>query len=135
MHRPSNIKYLALSVLLILASISFIRTTIEIFQSSKKLDTAKQEISSLETKKDQLEKSIAYKKTDSYVEKVARDDLNLVKPGERVFVVKDENYDKDKPKPELDSEPTLGASTERLSKDLTWHQRKLNLKKWLNLFF
>jgi cell division protein DivIC len=135
MRRPSNFKYFALSVLLILASVSFSKTTLEIVQSSKKLDTSKQEISAMQTQKEELEKSIEYKKTDAYVEKVARDDLNLVKPGERVFVVKDQQEQSKTDDPRFLEENTLSATSERVTTEVNKDQRLSNLKKWWKLFF
>lgn len=36
-----------------------------------------------------LNADIEYKKTDAYIEEKARNDLNMIKPGERVYVVVD----------------------------------------------
>jgi cell division protein FtsB len=80
-------KYIALSVLLVIAAINFTRTTLEIIKSSKRLDNIKDEISLLEQEKADLEKSIEYKKSDDFIEKTARNELNMAKSGESVYVI------------------------------------------------
>lgn len=47
----------------------------------------RQEISRLEAQNKELQKQIEYLKSDAYVEKVAREQLNLIKPGETAVVV------------------------------------------------
>jgi cell division protein FtsB len=91
MRIPAHIKYVVISILFILAAINFTRTTLEILKSSKRLDDLKVEVTQLEEHKNSLEDDIQYKNSDEYVEERARNDLNLVKPGEKVYVV--ENLD------------------------------------------
>ncbi len=55
-------------------------------QSSKRLEDMKSEISTLEEKKVTLESMIAYKRTNEFVEERARNALNLIKPGEKVYI-------------------------------------------------
>lgn len=82
-----KLKYIGLSILLIVAAINFTRITLEIIRSSERLDNVKSEISSLGQEKEQLEKSIEYKNSDDFIEKTARNELNMAKPGESVYVV------------------------------------------------
>lgn len=87
MSFSARLKYIVLSVLFIVATINFTRTTIQIFESSKRLDNSRNEVLNLETRKIYLQNDLKYKKSDEYVEEKARNDLNLIKPGERIFVV------------------------------------------------
>lgn len=45
------------------------------------------EVTELRTKKEGIEDSIEYKRTDAFVEDFARNELNLIKPGEDVVVI------------------------------------------------
>ena len=82
-----RLKYVALSILLIVAAINFTRMTLEIVKSSKRLDDVKDDISLLGQQKADLEKSIEYKKSGDFIEKIARNELNLAKSGESVYVI------------------------------------------------
>ena len=53
----------------------------------KRLENLQQEVEGLRVERESLEESIAYKQTPDYVEKMARNELNLVLPGEKVYVV------------------------------------------------
>ena len=61
--------------------------TLEIVKSSKRLDDVKDDISLLGQQKADLEKSIEYKKSGDFIEKIARNELNLAKSGESVYVI------------------------------------------------
>jgi cell division protein FtsB len=87
MNLPARYKYLALSALFVLAAINLTKTTLEILKSSKRLDDLQEEVAGLEAEKQTLKDTIRYKETDEYIEEKARNDLNLVKPGEHVYVV------------------------------------------------
>lgn len=87
MSIPANVKYILLSLIFALATINFTRTTLEILKSSQRLEDVNSEVAVLGAKKEQLEKDIQYAKTDEFVEEKARNNLNLVKPGEQMFVV------------------------------------------------
>lgn len=82
----------------------------------------------MEQEKAELEKSIEHKKTDDYVEERARGDLNLVKPGEKVFVVVGGKSTKD-----------TGITTQKSTKSPIEAKKQTiddnNLYKWYRLFF
>lgn len=130
--RATSLKYLALSGLLILTSISLTRTTLEIIKSSKKLDTAAEEIAGLEQSKDELSKSIEYKSSNDYVEKVAREELNMVKPGEKVYVVK---TTEDQPEREVVAGAASTLAKVKVGQKLSFADRAKNLKVWFRLYF
>lgn len=87
MSVPAQLKYIILSILFVIASINFIRTTVSVVQSSKRLDELETDISALEKAKTGLAADIEYRKTDEFVEEKARNELNLIKPGEQVYVL------------------------------------------------
>lgn len=128
MQGSSHFKYIILSLLFIGASINFTRTTLEILKSSQRLDELENEVNTLESTKKDLENSIEYKKTDEFVEEKARNDLNLVKPNEKIFIVKNldlksENYGI---KDLGDNKNILGAIDKNTNS---------NLYQWYRLFF
>lgn len=118
MEFPAQIKYIAISLLFILASINFTRTTLSIIKSSRRLDNLQTEVEELENKKISVEQELEYKKSDEYIEQVARNDLNLIKPGERVFVSPD----------------VLSTVTEKTNQAAS-NIEQSNAKLWANLFF
>lgn len=125
---PAQTKYILLTILFIIASINFSRTAMEILENSKRIDSISQEVSESEKEKATLEESVSYKKTDMYVEEKARNDLNLIKPGEMVYVL-----DKGLNRGEL-SEEVLGTNQVG---DVIGHideQNRSNPEKWLRLF-
>lgn len=73
-----------------------------------------------------LNADIEYKKTDAYIEEKARNDLNMIKPGEQVYVVVDSGKD-------TSSNKVLGTqdkknTDEKSAKDANWYA-------WYRLFF
>ena len=88
MFNKNNLKKGLISVLLLVLSLSFLRSTYEILQSTKRLTKVKEEVEDLKRQKEFLEKTIAYKESDAYIEQIARNELNLVRPEEEVYVVK-----------------------------------------------
>lgn len=61
-------------------------TTRKVLKSSKRLNKAKEEVLSLEKQREDLLKDIKYKETEAYIEEVARNELNLIKPGEEIYI-------------------------------------------------
>ena len=135
MYGAASIKYIALSVLLVIASVNFTKTTLEIIKSSQRLDNLRDEVSSMEQEKSDLEESIEFKKSDEYVEEKARNDLNLAKPNEKLFVVSDKG-DPDKTGEANDKEdsPVLSAFDRREEESDT-DKKENNLYLWYRLFF
>lgn len=119
MSIPAHIKYLVLSVLCIVAAINITRTTLNILKSSQRLNYENQEVASLEEDRKELQDALAYKNTSDFVEKEARNELNMVKPGEDVFIA-----------PEV-----LSKGAERLKQNFINNAEKTNLQMWLDLLF
>lgn len=134
-----NLKYLVISGIFVFISISLIRSTLDVLGSSKRLTDSNTELARMESKKTQLERDIEYKKTDEYIEERARNDLNLIKPGEKAYVLVYSDPDNKK---ELEGLNVLGDSTKNTPKtsdrkdddkdpgtqDSSWY-------KWYKLFF
>ena len=89
MSIPARTKYIALSLLLILATLNFAKTTLSILQSSTRLNSLNQGVITLEQDKADLEEELSYRRTLEFVEKEAREKLSMILPGEDVFVYPD----------------------------------------------
>jgi len=84
-------KYIIGAVILLIISVVFIKSSFDVLKSKERLDEINSELSSLNEEKEKIEKEIEYKQTDEYVEEKARNELNLIKPGEKVYVVVEES--------------------------------------------
>jgi cell division protein FtsB len=127
MPKSKQIRYITISVLLLFLSFGLIRSALDVYRGSKRVGELENEVSGLENKKKELETSIEYKKTNEYVEEKARNDLNLIKPGETVFVVSgpgNEGY--------LDRKV---QSIEEKQADLRSKLEGKNWYRWFKLFF
>jgi len=120
--KMSKIKYLIGTVVFILLSVTFIKSSFDVLKSKDRLDELNKEVEILEKEKLEIEREISYKKTNEYVEEKARNDLNLIKPGEKVYVV----MGGDGP-----SENVLSESDVRLESG----DEKSNWYSWYRLFF
>ena len=118
MSFPAYVKYIALTVLFIVAAVNFARTTMDILQSSQRLDNLRDDVVSLEEKRAYLEETLKYKKTEEYIEERARNALNLIKPGERVFVT-----------------PEVLAGSAEGTEVIPQNMEKSNVQLWLELLF
>jgi len=77
-------------LVLLVISANFIRSTIEVLNSKKRLQEAQEKENSLIIERDALKKQIEYKKTGEYIEESARNELNMIREGEKVFVLEEE---------------------------------------------
>ncbi len=66
-------------------------TTRKIIQSSKRLQEGEDKIAQLEKEKSSLEAQIEYKKSPEYIEEIARNKLNMAKPGEEIYMYPQES--------------------------------------------
>lgn len=110
----SNIFSILLIVLLI---ISFVKVAKEImlrYEIKKEINTLEAQLEDLESKTSKMDKLISYLKTDEYIEKQARLELNLSKPGEKQINLVNIN----------------DSGDQVLSDD-----QRSNAEKWFNYFF
>ena len=122
MSIPARTKYIVISILSILATINFTKTTLNVIKSSKRLEGLQGEVIALEDQEGKLKQDIDKSKTFGFIEKEARERLNMILPGEQVYVVPDDDQDvlssKDLYRPKVSDRST-----------------KSNVQLWLDLFF
>jgi cell division protein FtsB len=84
-----SVKYIVISLLLILASVNFIKTTLIAIENSKRFEELENEILLLENEKKALEEENKRMLADEHIEEIARNSLNMGLPGEEVYVLGD----------------------------------------------
>lgn len=85
-------KYLTTIVLIIVASFILLglgRQIADAVQAGKRLDTKADEVNKLQQQNQELKKKLTQVSSSDYVEQIAREKLNMAKPGETVVVVPD----------------------------------------------
>lgn len=88
--------YLILIVLLLMYSVfSGAKAWADRNEKLRQITENESVINELNTSISELEEQIANSKSDEFVEKVAREDLGMVKPREIIYVVKDGELPKD----------------------------------------
>lgn len=131
MLSPARLKYIVISLLLVFGMFNFTRTTMDIIQSSKRLESMQKTVSSLEKKKKALDKELKYKKTARFVEEQARNRLNMAKKGEDVLVLPAALRDPSKITSKLET-PTGQVMGDT---DSIENEERRNFWLWLELFF
>lgn len=110
-------------MLIILIALSmtwwFGRPFFEIIRKARRLDILKAEVAQLEQKREELEATAEYYKTDDFIEKEARDKLNMVKPGEKIVIITDDK----------------SQGGEVATDQETIEEQIPNWEKWRRLFF
>jgi cell division protein FtsB len=117
---------LIMSIVLLTLSIGLIKSSFEVFKGTQRMKDLEKEVLDLQNKKKELEASIEYKKTAEYIEEKARNDLNLIKPGETIYVISGLGNEDYLQKNVLSS--TSKNSGKATVKDNNWY-------KWYRLFF
>ncbi|MFA6308068.1 MAG: septum formation initiator family protein [Patescibacteria group bacterium] len=79
----SNIFSILLIVLLIVSFVKVGKEIILRFEIKREINTLQVQLEDLQNKTAQMDKLISYLKTDDYIEKQARLELNLSRPGEK----------------------------------------------------
>jgi cell division protein FtsB len=87
----------------------------QILESQRQVDAARAELTALEEENTTLEADVEALQTDAEIEKLAREKLGYVRPGERAYVVLDPPGADD----EADQEPSLAE----LAEEPTWVDR------------
>ncbi len=124
MSVPAKAKYIALSLLFILATVNFAKTTLNILKNSRRLDDLRVEVADLEGKKVAMEQELTFRRTSEYIAREARNKLNMILPGEEVYVVANNVPVASKD----NSGDVSGAKTEQTAKPVS------NFDQWLALF-
>lgn len=104
-------------LLIILLAASFIKVGKEVMlrlEIRKEIETLQAQLDDVQSKKDKMDKFISYLQTSEYIEKQARLELNLSKPGEKQINLLDHK----------------NVADNKLAED-----KRSNPEKWYNYFF
>lgn len=101
--------------------INAVKTSWDIYKKGDRLTKLEAEVAGLQTKKADLEKEAVQVDTPEFIEQEARDELHMVKPGERIVILPAEPGT-------LDNLGVLGSSSQPVSQIPIW-------KQWLSLIF
>jgi len=99
------VKSLVISAILLILSVSFVVATVKVMQRGVRLVEAKKELEALQQQEIALEKEAEYRKSPQFVEEEARNKLNMVKPGEEIYL-----------RPKIMGDDLLGAQDQRDNK-------------------
>ncbi|MBI5733556.1 MAG: septum formation initiator family protein [Candidatus Kerfeldbacteria bacterium] len=118
----SRLFMMAAVVALLLVGFGVVKGIIRYNELHSEINKIENDISTLESQNQELNRLLAYLATPEFKERVARLQFNMQKPGEHVIVV-----------PGIDDVGTSAAATTKTS-NLTTAQ-PTNWKKWLKYFF
>lgn len=113
-----KIKNFLLLLILSIFSLSLWNVGQKISEGKKRLLESEREVAATIRKKEDLQKEIAQKQSLDYLEREARDRLNLIKPGERIVIL-----------------PPRPDGQESGDKEIDQKDSTPNWLKWKRLFF
>lgn len=114
-------KYILGIIFFLVLSASTIRSSFSVLKSKDRLDSLNSEVAKLEEDMKKIETEIEFKKSDEYIEEKARNDLNLIRSGEKVYVVKGG---------EAQEESVLSITDQKTESE----EKKPNWYSWYRLF-
>lgn len=90
-HKSISVQLIILIGLFLVAGmfITYAREVYKDYKFNMEIDDLKKNIEKFKSENQQLESDLDYLDTDAYREITAKQELNLRKPGEKVFVIKD----------------------------------------------
>ncbi len=132
MSSINRLKYILGIVFFTILSVNTIKSALNVLKSKDRLDQVNNEVAVLENEKKQIEEEIEFKKTDEYIEEKARNDLNLINPGEKVYVVK--NTEEGATGNVLSETDAVAPETQSVEKG-DEEKKNENWYSWYKLFF
>lgn len=111
---------LALLIIATMVAFTYARTYYYDYQVKQEIVSLQEQANQLQTKKIELIEELSYVKSDSYVEGVAKTELNLAKNGEKIMMIKN-------------SSSTASGSYGQVDKPVVKLESN-NYNKWLKFF-
>lgn len=81
-----DLKYLAVTGVLVALGLNYSINTIQVMQKTKRLKDLQERVGSLEGARSELENEVKFRLSTEFIEQEARNKLGLVKPGEEVYL-------------------------------------------------
>lgn len=82
---------LTLWVVVFILGYSYIDMTLQIRENNKRIKEIREEIEALKQEQQQLQEEKERLMQNSYIEKIAREELGLIKKGEKVYIILNED--------------------------------------------
>lgn len=86
MKKRFTLRNIAILVLISVFCISFIRQELAVRNIKKNMQVQQQELDKVKEKNETLKDEVSQSKSEQYIEKMARERLGMVKPGEKAVV-------------------------------------------------
>jgi cell division protein FtsL len=118
---PPHLTMLVVGVVAVYFIVGFYGQSLDSYRLGQRAAEVRQEIAKLEARNRELQSDVAYLQSDDYVERAAREKLNLAHPGDRSVVIlrgQTEAVGPPGPPPAPPPGPSFG-----------------HLEEWLDLFF
>lgn len=109
---------LAVATVIVYLTSATVSRSYQLYQLKREEASLRKDIATQQARQEALLPEKGRVSSDSFVEKVAREELNLIKPGETAVIV-------------LTSQPTTGSETE----EKALPERRPNWRRWWDLFF
>jgi len=68
-------------------SFSYVTNFVQIWRIEQQIRRIEEEISRAEARNEELRRELAYLQSDEYIERIAREELGLVRPGETAVII------------------------------------------------
>lgn len=118
-----NLKNLVLLIILFIFAAGFFGVWRKIEEGKKRLAGVEKEVAETIGRKEELQKEISQKQSLEFLEREARNRLNLIKPGERIVILPPKEA-----RGSDASDPSLESTDGRVTATPNW-------QKWWKLFF
>lgn len=89
-----TLKNVALIVIITIFTYSVVRQQLTMIKIEKQIQEKQQELNKVTQQKQRLQDEIDLSKTDAYLEKMARERLGMIKPGEKKIIENGNNNNK-----------------------------------------
>ena len=134
MSKLARAKYIGLTLVFLLLTLNFARNTSDVLKNSGRLENLKKRVQTLEEKRNTLKSDIRYGKTDEFVEEKARNELGLLKPGEKLYLMPEDPLQSTRAKKDSSRiDPTLEIEENPWFKVKAQDGRE-NFREWVRLF-
>lgn len=120
-------------VFFVVMGVNALRRTLLFISNSKRLGDLELEVSNLRQQKGEISESLMYRQTNEYIEERARNDLNMIQPGEDVFVPAEDDQTNQKRQEllvSLDEQGDIQEDMEEQDETANW-----NIVLWYKVFF
>lgn len=93
MRKTITLKNIAILILILIFCFSFVRQQLTMRKIEVQINESQEELKKVKENNEKLKEEVNLSKTDAYIEKMARERLGMVKPGEKKVQISENNND------------------------------------------